>query len=71
MDKYNINYDIYQLILPRTRLQKFPNPLRVGGFVLKAAPRLELGMEVLQTSALPLGYAATVPNHIMILRECN
>ena len=36
------------------------------GFLLKAAPRFELGMEVLQTSALPLGYAATqsitVPN---------
>ncbi len=25
---------------------------------LEAAPRFELGMEVLQTSALPLGYAA-------------
>lgn len=25
---------------------------------MKAAPRFELGMEVLQTSALPLGYAA-------------
>ncbi len=26
--------------------------------VLEAAPRFELGMKVLQTSALPLGYAA-------------
>jgi hypothetical protein len=25
---------------------------------IKAAPRFELGVEVLQTSALPLGYAA-------------
>jgi hypothetical protein len=28
---------------------------------IKAAPRFELGMEVLQTSALPLGYAAASP----------
>ena len=27
----------------------------------KAAPRFELGVEVLQTSALPLGYAAVTP----------
>jgi hypothetical protein len=27
--------------------------------ILKAAPRFELGVKVLQTSALPLGYAAT------------
>lgn len=26
--------------------------------ILKAAPRFELGIKVLQTSALPLGYAA-------------
>src|SRR5438128_11152365 len=28
-------------------------------FDLEATPRIELGMEVLQTSALPLGYVAT------------
>ena len=28
-------------------------------FKLEATPRIELGMEVLQTSALPLGYVAT------------
>jgi hypothetical protein len=27
---------------------------------LEAAPRFELGMKVLQTSALPLGYAALI-----------
>jgi hypothetical protein len=27
-------------------------------FELEATPRIELGMEVLQTSALPLGYVA-------------
>jgi hypothetical protein len=43
-----------------------PIPEHYAGIVLsglndnkiKAAPRFELGMEVLQTSALPLGYAA-------------
>lgn len=29
-----------------------------GVFELEATPRIELGMEVLQTSALPLGYVA-------------
>src|SRR5258706_9593433 len=29
-------------------------------FFLDATPRIELGMEVLQTSALPLGYVASV-----------
>ena len=29
-----------------------------GTFGLEATPRIELGMEVLQTSALPLGYVA-------------
>ena len=28
-------------------------------FFLEATPRLELGVEILQTSALPLGYAAS------------
>ena len=32
--------------------------LVLGVFVSKAAPRFELGVKVLQTSALPLGYAA-------------
>lgn len=27
---------------------------------MEAAPRIELGMKVLQTSALPLGYAAII-----------
>ena len=31
----------------------------MGRFVLEATPRIELGMEVLQTSALPLGYVAS------------
>ncbi len=31
---------------------------RIRNFHLEAAPRFELGMKVLQTSALPLGYAA-------------
>jgi flavin reductase (DIM6/NTAB) family NADH-FMN oxidoreductase RutF len=30
-------------------------------FKLEATPRIELGMEVLQTSALPLGYVAAAP----------
>ena len=32
---------------------------RTRPFELEATPRIELGMEVLQTSALPLGYVAT------------
>ncbi len=32
----------------------------VRGNSLKAPPRFELGVEVLQTSALPLGYGADV-----------
>src|SRR5579864_8593421 len=28
---------------------------------MEATPRIELGMEVLQTSALPLGYVASAP----------
>jgi hypothetical protein len=32
---------------------------QTGLLVLEATPRIELGMEVLQTSALPLGYVAT------------
>jgi hypothetical protein len=39
------------------------------GFEKKAAPRFELGVEVLQTSALPLGYAATVHNHTKFWSE--
>ena len=31
-----------------------------GTFGLEATPRIELGMEVLQTSALPLGYVAAL-----------
>ena len=30
----------------------------VNSFLLKAAPRFELGVRVLQTPALPLGHAA-------------
>ena len=30
----------------------------VCDFEMEATPRIELGMEVLQTSALPLGYVA-------------
>jgi hypothetical protein len=30
----------------------------MGRYWLEATPRIELGMEVLQTSALPLGYVA-------------
>jgi hypothetical protein len=37
---------------------------------MEAAPRFELGMEVLQTSALPLGYAAK-KNHIKPGRSQN
>src|SRR5712691_3657125 len=33
--------------------------------ILEATPRIELGMEVLQTSALPLGYVAAVSNSIL------
>ena len=33
-------------------------PITRGGSGLEATPRIELGMEVLQTSALPLGYVA-------------
>ena len=37
---------------------------------MEATPRIELGMEVLQTSALPLGYvAATFPNPILPARS--
>ena len=32
---------------------------------MEAAPRFELGVKVLQTSALPLGYAATYMGWIM------
>jgi hypothetical protein len=32
--------------------------VRFFSFLYKAAPRFELGVKVLQTSALPLGYAA-------------
>jgi hypothetical protein len=32
---------------------------------LEATPRIELGMEVLQTSALPLGYVAPGPEWIL------
>src|SRR5438309_948063 len=32
---------------------------------LEATPRIELGMEVLQTSALPLGYVAAVSDSIL------
>ena len=34
---------------------------------LEATPRIELGMEVLQTSALPLGYVAPGPEAILRL----
>ena len=34
---------------------------------LEATPRIELGMEVLQTSALPLGYVAPGPEWILRL----
>ena len=30
----------------------------IGQCTMEAAPRIELGIKVLQTSALPLGYAA-------------
>ena len=33
--------------------------------LLEATPRIELGMEVLQTSALPLGYVAAIPASIL------
>jgi hypothetical protein len=37
---------------------------------LEAAPRFELGIKVLQTRALPLGYAAT-NNSIIYLQKVN
>jgi hypothetical protein len=37
--------------------EKTPKPRAEQGFYFKVAPRFELGVEVLQTSALPLGYA--------------
>ncbi len=34
------------------------NPTRFVGYFLEASPRLELGVRILQTLALPLGYDA-------------
>jgi hypothetical protein len=34
---------------------------------LEAAPRFELGVELLQSSALPLGYAASLKNDLSLL----
>jgi hypothetical protein len=36
--------------------------------LMEATPRIELGMEVLQTSALPLGYVAALPKSILAAR---
>src|SRR5581483_8619927 len=41
---------------PRSRTERTPRP----GGRLEATPRLELGVELLQSSALPLGYVADV-----------
>ena len=38
--------------------KKNPNVLNIGILSLEATPRFELGIKVLQTSALPLGYVA-------------
>ena len=47
---------------PRGILSPLRLPFRHIG-ILEAPPRIELGMKVLQTSALPLGYGATnLPN---------
>ena len=37
---------------------------------LEAAPRLELGMKDLQSSALPLGYAAVTQESIASMSRC-
>ena len=36
---------------------------------MEAAPRFELGVGVLQTPALPLGYAAASPDKILVRRR--
>ena len=39
-------------------------------YLLEAAPRLELGMKDLQSSALPLGYAAITLDSIASMGRC-
>ena len=46
--------------------QKTP-PKRGFFYDLEAAPRFELGIKVLQTSALPLGYAAGISSETDIV----
>ncbi len=49
-----------RLPVPPPRQDGIKPPLPGAGVSMEAAPRIELGIKVLQTSALPLGYAAIV-----------
>ena len=49
---------IYVSLNPRMFLKKEKRHVIDVSFFLEAPPRLELGIKVLQTSALPLGYGA-------------
>jgi hypothetical protein len=45
-------------LLPKSRAQTGISTLKYSGWILEARVRIELTIEVLQTSALPLGYRA-------------